>query len=392
MQDADLLLMLNAIGAACSALLAVSVLQIPAPSARHHRRALYYFRWALLSWALAFSTGSLQLLLTADSPARVLIILAANIAYVSSYYCLGVAIHSRYHGVAAGFKSWQFSALLLITASLVLWLLPSFVWRNIAVATVEVGLLLWALQPLRRHIRLTQQGHRGDRYLQLCWWLLLLNVVVTNIAMVPVSPIGIATSLRLLMFVLLNSILLATAVYSVYHNDLLEDSRQESLTDALTGVYNRKVFQRLPTLQASDCILMADIDHFKQVNDRYGHDVGDYVIAQFALILRHSVRPQDVVIRLGGEEFLVIFTQCTLADVRVVAEQLRRNTAQLPLQCHGQSLTISASFGLCQLGDNSLSDAMRRADTYLYQAKQAGRNCVKCDDAGIAPHNSQFAS
>ena len=124
---------------------------------------------------------------------------------------------------------------------------------------------------------------------------------------------------------------------------------------------------------------MCDLDHFKKVNDQYGHHIGDQVLQHFADILKDRVRQHDVVARFGGEEFVLLLPNNNAEQGRKVAEQLRETTASTQIAI-GQDvkLAISASFGVAQycVGDREWSAVLHRADNALYAAKKQGRNCV----------------
>ncbi len=374
MQDSNLLLMLNAIGTACTVLLAHSAFQLPAPATMQQKRALRYFRLALVGWALAFAIGSLQLF-SANWPAlRPVSILFANLTYCSSYFCILVAVATRYQYITIGIRTWHYAALLALCSMLVIALLDNFLLRNLLIPTLCTLLLGLALRLSYLPAKATvQPRHRGDQYLRLSLLLLLLNLLLTNLLMVPLTAPGIPTSTRLLMFILHNGILLTSAINSIFHYDLTEKIRHEGQTDALTGVYNRKILPQLQP-QAADCVLMADLDHFKRINDTYGHDAGDYVIQQFAVLLQHAIRPADAVIRMGGEEFLILLRQTDISAAQQITERLCRQVAATALNFNGTPLQITASFGLCPVGQHDLKQAVQQADQLLYLAKQQGRN------------------
>ena len=128
-------------------------------------------------------------------------------------------------------------------------------------------------------------------------------------------------------------------------------------------------------------LLMIDIDSFKAFNDTYGHQAGDHVIRCVAQALDTNIRKVDFAARYGGEEFAVIAPEAKPDGVRVLAERLRRSVSESPVSWEQQSLlvTISVGFTTCRdVTDNTkASDIVRAADTQLYAAKNAGRNCVK---------------
>jgi len=158
-----------------------------------------------------------------------------------------------------------------------------------------------------------------------------------------------------------------------------------ALTDVLTGLPNRRYgMERLEqewaiAMRAGRpvCCMMVDIDHFKTVNDNYGHQLGDEALKLVAVSLQQAARKQDVVCRLGGEEFMVI---CPDSDVHAgytYAERLRRHVAAQPMHAQGKSLQLTVSIGLTDNANLDSTEAMlHQADTRLYAAKASGRNCT----------------
>ena len=169
----------------------------------------------------------------------------------------------------------------------------------------------------------------------------------------------------------------------------LDQVRQESLTDALTGISNRKAFDNTieeAMQEASEtgeplCVLIADIDHFKQFNDTHGHLVGDKVLRFVAGTLKRCLKGKDMVARFGGEEFVVILPDTGLDGAKVVAEQIRKavSSGKLKDQGSGESygrLTISLGASKYIDGD-ATKDLLKRADDALYRAKDLGRDRVE---------------
>jgi diguanylate cyclase (GGDEF)-like protein len=124
------------------------------------------------------------------------------------------------------------------------------------------------------------------------------------------------------------------------------------------------------------CIAVVDLDHFKRINDRLGHRAGDEVLRQFAFEARRVLRPVDIVARYGGEEFLVLLPHTTLEQAQVVVERLRR-AAKNVHTADGDTLSISAGLAAVALDENSLDQAIERADAALYDAKQSGRDRIR---------------
>ncbi|WP_215777847.1 diguanylate cyclase [Paludibacterium sp. B53371] len=164
-----------------------------------------------------------------------------------------------------------------------------------------------------------------------------------------------------------------------------QELEQLAVTDTLTGLYNR-LFVDQVLLQASATarrsgaplsLVMLDIDHFKLVNDHYGHQVGDQVLQQFAQILRQQVRDSDVVARWGGEEFLIVCAGTPLDGALAAAEKWRRCVEDSVFAGGGH---CTASFGVASWRDgDTVSSLLSRADQALYAAKQTGRNQVQAE-------------
>jgi diguanylate cyclase (GGDEF)-like protein len=162
--------------------------------------------------------------------------------------------------------------------------------------------------------------------------------------------------------------------------------RAEALAsrDPLTGCYNRRTMLELLAVEAQRAqrgtpltLCMADLDHFKSVNDTHGHAAGDEVIKGFAEEVRATVRPTDALARWGGEEFLIGFSQTTLEAATPVAERLRTSLALRSFTGLPTDFRITGSFGIAEhhAGD-SIDQTLARADAALYEAKRAGRNRV----------------
>jgi diguanylate cyclase (GGDEF)-like protein len=153
--------------------------------------------------------------------------------------------------------------------------------------------------------------------------------------------------------------------------------------DFLTGLFNRRHLEfEAPKIMAlskrSRCpvaVFMVDIDHFKHVNDSYGHDAGDAVLVELARILQLAVRPYDMVVRQGGEEFLVLMTLNSCQDAEVVAERIRSMVQDTPVRYRDETIAITVSIGAYVSGQvPDLQSAISSADAALYEAKNSGRN------------------
>ncbi len=163
-------------------------------------------------------------------------------------------------------------------------------------------------------------------------------------------------------------------------SDRLQQAETEARNDPLTGLANRRhLAEFLKGLNGKPFgFLIVDIDHFKQINDRYGHDAGDEILRQLAAILRESTRSTDLPARIGGEEFCVVFPESNLEISRRLAESLRQAIESHPFQTRYGHLDVTASIGVaCHDGSCSHAETFKAADRALYQAKHHGRNRVE---------------
>jgi diguanylate cyclase len=173
----------------------------------------------------------------------------------------------------------------------------------------------------------------------------------------------------------------------------LQQVTNESQRDFLTGVYNRKTFERLVDEQMRQaqekktalCLLMLDIDHFKQFNDRFGHLLGDEVLKTVARTLIDTLKGRDIVARFGGEEFIVTLPETPLEGALKVAEMVRASIATKQLKRKGTgeiygTITVSVGVALFRPQTDTLPTLIKRADDALYQSKHTGRNKVSCEE------------
>ncbi|TNM60873.1 GGDEF domain-containing protein [Aliirhizobium smilacinae] len=176
--------------------------------------------------------------------------------------------------------------------------------------------------------------------------------------------------------------IMALSVLGSVVSDVVTGHRDAAARDPLTGLFNRRGFeQALPQARGgafpAGAVIVGDIDHFKQVNDRFGHAAGDHVIIGFAQILRANLKSVAIA-RFGGEEFVGFLPGVGQAEAAEMVEKARLGFAAMNWQDHGIDATITASFGVSASapGDHSVHDAISRADACLYVAKNAGRNRV----------------
>jgi diguanylate cyclase (GGDEF)-like protein len=161
--------------------------------------------------------------------------------------------------------------------------------------------------------------------------------------------------------------------------------RELATTDSMSGLWNRRHFralaegelQRARRHGSALAVVLADIDHFKRVNDQYGHEAGDHVIRHVSQRLREQLRAGDLIGRLGGEEFILLLPGCDAAGAAQLCERMRQHLAQSTCDAGGQLIPVTVSFGVMPLPlDEPFEQAVRQADGALYRAKNTGRNRV----------------
>ena len=174
--------------------------------------------------------------------------------------------------------------------------------------------------------------------------------------------------------------------------DITERKRMElelahlATIDPLTGALNRRHFLELAERQLARvrrgreaaAIVMIDLDHFKRINDTYGHAGGDAVLRRAAALCQSELRPEDIFGRLGGEEFAAVLSGCDHSTARQVVQRLLHSLPEAEIIAGDAAIRVTASFGISDLAndDRTIADALARADRALYEAKSAGRNCV----------------
>jgi two-component system cell cycle response regulator len=183
---------------------------------------------------------------------------------------------------------------------------------------------------------------------------------------------------------------------------LVEEAQRLATVDSLTTLLNRRAFlasldlelERARRLNYPTTMVLLDVDHFKQVNDRYGHAAGDAVLAAVGRTLGRQLRKVDLVARWGGEEFVVALTGTNETDALMVAERLRTRLEGLSVRApDGSVIPVTASFGVAQWDRGESADAViDRADQAMYAAKKAGRNRVSLVSGPAAPASADIAS
>lgn len=183
------------------------------------------------------------------------------------------------------------------------------------------------------------------------------------------------------------SISMLTIFRDITDRKLMEEKmRFMATTDELTGFYNRRYFiesankelKRTERYDRHFSLLMLDIDHFKKINDSYGHAAGDLALRHLASIINKNLREVDITGRLGGEEFCILLPDTKLDNAVLLAERLKKNIESAPLKSYDKAITLTVSIGVTAYSSdtNNIDELLKRADEGLYEAKALGRNCV----------------
>jgi diguanylate cyclase len=292
----------------------------------------------------------------------------------------GASVDSRglIVGFAAAFGGWPAALVaVVISGSFRLWL------GGVGAGPGAVGIAAAALLGLGWRYFLRPKGHIKVRHL------LALGLVISCYLLVGIV-LGYATIWSLVRVIgpyMVTASVTASVLLGLFVQRELtqiereQDWKTDALTDSLTGLPNRRAFERgiegLRLESSEAALLILDLDHFKVVNDTHGHAAGDLVLQQVAAILRAHTRNRDLLSRLGGEELAVLLPDTDSVRAWQVAERLRLAIETLDIQWEGRKVAITASVGLAlALGSTPSSELFEQADAALYAAKHNGRNRV----------------
>lgn len=175
--------------------------------------------------------------------------------------------------------------------------------------------------------------------------------------------------------------IVALAIANIRLKELLYS---QAIRDPLTGLLNRRFLDEYVIKQIGQAkrnkttvsFIMIDVDNFKQINDRFGHESGDYVLSLLGKLLNSLIREEDLVCRYGGEEFLLVLPNCELDNAQRVAETVRQKISEMPITLRGNDLNITVSLGIARFPQNgsSIKRLIAASDQALYAAKKQGKN------------------
>ena len=353
----------------------------------------------LLTWSVAFAFATLQWLgniYIAHFPTRATYLLTVN---TLSLLVISAGLH--------GFRQWagrkNILLELFITGTLVLLLLAwyTFIDSNqgfqMALSPAYAGLLLLWIGEIIFTSR--KSGTRSGTSREMADWALLVVTGLFALEQLGAAACGLlygvtadtfyAATYHLINFVGMPASLTGMGMFTLLlvASDMFRQLEEQAVTDQLTGLYNRRGFDleagqmlsRSRRYRTELSLIVTDIDYFKTINDHYGHVTGDEALCQFAEILKSSMRLEDCVSRLGGEEFALMLPDTCLQEAMMTALRIKDTIEESRLSHKQHKINLTSSFGVAELRpeDKTVTDLLYRADQALYQAKEAGRNQVK---------------
>ncbi|MBU2426283.1 MAG: GGDEF domain-containing protein [Gammaproteobacteria bacterium] len=320
-------------------------------------------------------------------------VVSANFAYLCSIYLFYFGIRARYQQpMHRRFLVWPLLHLFILALLMLYFSLVEnelYIRLPIFLASMCLPLLL-SFSTIRQF---ELPSNLGDRILKFSVLLALLTLpTLYPLFSFIIQPDHSSQVLVTTLVSLTLETLCVGGLAISYIYDLIDKLRHDAHTDKLTGAKNRRYFFRFapPLLQQMHlekkpvCLVMIDIDHFKQINDQYGHQMGDLVLQHFAGIIIQQLKSADLFARYGGEEFALLLPVCPISGAVQKINQLQSQLQSQPLQHKSASaeaeqqtlnIAITASFGVTQIEPGvDLDQAFKQADAALYQAKLAGRN------------------
>ncbi|TVS10449.1 MAG: GGDEF domain-containing protein [Wenzhouxiangella sp.] len=256
------------------------------------------------------------------------------------------------------------------------------VWMVVSLPAAALSVFIWGLVlPILLMLLL---GRRIGLTLSVLSLLGVMVIAVQRFGL-PQNPDQLAYAANLAIGAL--AILVLSYTYERAREKAEQSLRHLAVTDTLTNLPNRTLLydnfastKALALRQKTPLSLMLmDLDNFKQINDRHGHDAGDHVLRETADLLRKRLRKSDQVYRMGGEEFLVLMPDSSLEQATRLAEDLRRRIEALEAWHQGQPIPLTASIGITQMtaAEESFDSLLRRADQNMYWCKENGRNRIR---------------
>ncbi|RIJ21614.1 GGDEF domain-containing protein [Henriciella barbarensis] len=346
-------------------------------------RAALVFAAAFVMCAVGFLLN--HFILAKESVANAI---GHNACYAAGLYLLGDGIHRAFEKQPPRLALITLGAFSVIAAGIIQ---LSFVGLSVRIITINFvhGLMLmvtaWSLRDIWNR---SWTGTAVLAALALC----IINFILVSPITVTGNTIRDETFFQSAYWQIINLISIFSvlgmggALVSVCVMQRLDALRDDAESDFLTGLKSRRAFEQAARhyceARSGDyaaSVIIIDLDHFKNVNDAYGHAVGDKVIRGVGALLSAKTRMSDMAGRMGGEEFCLVLPGTDMSGAKTLGERLRRAISELPMEGVPEGLKVTASFGVAELGRDMLfEDVYPIADAALYAAKSLGRNRVEC--------------
>ena len=286
-----------------------------------------------------------------------------------------------------------------LSVTLVLMVFLHFFW--LITSQVELSGMFWCLVILPLFFYLL--GHKSGGILAALLFIFSAIVLLQPKLLALPTQHSADTSYRFLLAYLvlcwISFLVESVRFQTRQHLEEVRDSlRLQARTDELTGLANRRGFrqylgepeQRSDKSKGSFAVIIGDLDHFKQINDQYGHEVGDFVLKDIAKILKSLVREEDLIVRWGGEEFLLLLVGTDLNGAQILAEKIRQKISSTHISTGVGEIAVSMSIGVdAQSVGGDLFATLGSADQAMYEAKRRGRNCVVTAEENYNPEFNQ---
>ena len=348
-----------------------------------NQRSQRFLFWQACAYSLTALPLAAQTLIPLEVLTRYALLIGS--IYLLGAWCLAKCWADRWRVSTHPHIALQISIVTLAVVYHFSWVNP-FPWARICSFSIGSGLVL--LLPILQVRSRVSSLHWLDKLLL---WLCIAFTTYTftrpgliwllgysDLRSLPKSPYWLLTLVSILNFALLFSLVM-TAIAA---KETVDKLRRERDLDALTQLLNRRSFQEYAQQRLADirlypmAVLACDIDHFKRINDSWGHKRGDEVLQLVSTTLKDNVRENDLVARFGGEEFVLLLTEISLEDAEAIAVRIQRDL-RLNNEVLPSGYTLTLSFGISALDSNTpLDQALREADRLLYEAKNAGRDRV----------------
>lgn len=283
----------------------------------------------------------------------------------------------------AGYVLWSIRTTRHLERWILAYIIPFFTALMLAVATPDTSVTVYSgvlVIPIISHLLLGRRWGLALSLFYIGWAVVIFFIQKWD------DPVLMDIRSLTNLGVLTTCIVAFSHVYEVSRERTAQRLLHMAQSDPLTGLANRArvrmIFEREKARSLREqtplSLLMIDLDHFKAINDRFGHDAGDEVLVFFARLLKNRLRATDLPGRLGGEEFGVLLPDTSLTKAVAVARELQRALSDTPCVYEGQDIPLTMSIGVAELGDDGdcLETLMMVADKRLYQAKAAGRDQI----------------